>query len=147
MPIRKAIGGVVVIMGAFVLAGALIGGRSEPTEPVGVPAPRAAQPKVPAVPVATVATTAVAALERDPLPSAAVVEPNAGAAPQAEPLQQKPVPLKPASVPVRSTGGDRDCPDFGSQAEAQRFFLENGGPASDLHKLDRDNDGIACESR
>ena len=53
---------------------------------------------------------------------------------------------KSAPVPIRSTGGDRDCPDFGSQAEAQRFFLENGGPASDPHKLDRDHDGIACES-
>jgi Excalibur calcium-binding domain len=40
----------------------------------------------------------------------------------------------------------RDCPDFGSQGEAQRFFIANGGPSSDPHKLDRDNDGIACES-
>ena len=39
-----------------------------------------------------------------------------------------------------------DCPDFGSQGEAQRFFIANSGPSSDPHKLDRDNDGIACES-
>jgi Excalibur calcium-binding domain len=26
------------------------------------------------------------------------------------------------------------------------FLLANGGPSSDPHKLDRDNDGIACES-
>jgi hypothetical protein len=49
-------------------------------------------------------------------------------------------------VPVSGTGGDRDCPNFGSQGEAQRFFIANGGPASDPHKLDRDDDGIACES-
>ena len=35
----------------------------------------------------------------------------------------------------------------GAANEAQRFFLENGGPASDPHRLDLDNDGIACESR
>jgi micrococcal nuclease len=50
------------------------------------------------------------------------------------------------NVPVSGTGGDRDCSDFGSQGEAQRFFIANGGPASDPHKLDRDDDGIACES-
>jgi len=42
--------------------------------------------------------------------------------------------------------GDRDCTDFSSQSEAQRFFITNGGPSSDPHNLDRDGDGIACES-
>ena len=42
--------------------------------------------------------------------------------------------------------GDRDCGDFSSQAEAQRFFEDEGGPSSDYHGLDRDKDGIACES-
>jgi len=42
--------------------------------------------------------------------------------------------------------GDYDCPDFATQAEAQRFFIENGGPNEDPHGLDRDGDGIACES-
>jgi len=41
---------------------------------------------------------------------------------------------------------DRDCGDFGSQAAAQRFFLDHGGPRSDPHRLDADGDGIACES-
>ncbi|HYZ92867.1 MAG TPA: thermonuclease family protein [Actinomycetota bacterium] len=41
---------------------------------------------------------------------------------------------------------DRDCPDFSSQADAQRFYEEQGGPARDPHRLDADNDGIACES-
>jgi endonuclease YncB( thermonuclease family) len=42
--------------------------------------------------------------------------------------------------------GDRDCGDFGSQAAAQNFFLDNGGPQSDPHALDADGDGVACES-
>ena len=46
----------------------------------------------------------------------------------------------------RAYYADRDCGDFGSHAEAQRFFIANGGPAADPHKLDRDNDGLACES-
>lgn len=41
---------------------------------------------------------------------------------------------------------DRDCGDFDTQAAAQRFFLDQGGPRSDPHRLDDDGDGIACES-
>lgn len=41
---------------------------------------------------------------------------------------------------------DRDCGDFATQAGAQSFFLANGGPRSDPHRLDDDGDGRACES-
>lgn len=41
---------------------------------------------------------------------------------------------------------DKDCGDFGSQRDAQIFFLNHGGPNSDPHNLDSDSDGIACES-
>jgi hypothetical protein len=41
---------------------------------------------------------------------------------------------------------DHDCADFGTQSQAQDFFEENGGPDEDYHNLDRDGDGIACES-
>jgi endonuclease YncB( thermonuclease family) len=41
---------------------------------------------------------------------------------------------------------DRDCGDFVSQAAAQSFFLANGGPGSDPHRLDDDGDGRACET-
>ena len=34
----------------------------------------------------------------------------------------------------------------GAANEAQRFFLENGVPASDSPRPNLDNDGIACES-
>ncbi|WP_370161397.1 excalibur calcium-binding domain-containing protein [Limimaricola soesokkakensis] len=43
-----------------------------------------------------------------------------------------------------STGGDRDCSDFLTHREAQEFY-EAAGPG-DPHGLDRDRDGIACES-
>lgn len=42
--------------------------------------------------------------------------------------------------------GDYDCSDFGSQEEAQDFFEDEGGPWDDPHNLDRDGDGVACES-
>lgn len=41
---------------------------------------------------------------------------------------------------------DYDCSDFSNQAEAQRFFENQGGPVRDPHRLDRDRDGIACET-
>lgn len=40
---------------------------------------------------------------------------------------------------------DRDCSDFRTQAQAQRFF-ERHNPQRDPHHLDGDNDGLACES-
>ncbi len=48
---------------------------------------------------------------------------------------------------VRSyESGDYDCSDFDSQEEAQEFFEDNGGPDDDPHNLDRDGDGVVCES-
>lgn len=41
---------------------------------------------------------------------------------------------------------DRDCSDFDTQPEAQAFFISEGGPEEDPHDLDRDGNGIACES-
>ena len=46
----------------------------------------------------------------------------------------------------RSEYGDYDCSDFSTQEEAQEFFEDEGGPDEDYHNLDRDGDGIACES-
>jgi endonuclease YncB( thermonuclease family) len=50
------------------------------------------------------------------------------------------------STPASATIIDRDCGDFPSQAAAQHFFLANGGPQNDPHRLDDEGDGIACES-
>jgi hypothetical protein len=40
---------------------------------------------------------------------------------------------------------DLDCSDFGTEMEAQTFFLSNGGSSVDRHDLDRDGDGFACD--
>jgi hypothetical protein len=60
--------------------------------------------------------------------------PDAAAEPTAEPGQ------------TPAAEADMDCADFATQAEAQRFFLAHGGPDQDPHGLDRDGNGIACES-
>ena len=44
------------------------------------------------------------------------------------------------------SGGDKDCGDFATHADAQSFFISQGGPGSDPHRLDADHDGIACET-
>ncbi|MBL1438350.1 MAG: excalibur calcium-binding domain-containing protein [Rhodobacteraceae bacterium] len=50
-----------------------------------------------------------------------------------------------SSAPVRSrTTGDKNCSDFSTWQQAQAFFIAN--QPGDRHGLDRDNDGIACES-
>jgi endonuclease YncB( thermonuclease family) len=49
-----------------------------------------------------------------------------------------------SSGPGETSTRDRDCSDFDTQPEAQRFF-ERHGPG-DPHGLDGNNDGEACES-
>ncbi len=39
-----------------------------------------------------------------------------------------------------------NCTDFSTQIKAQEVFETCGGPVSDPHKLDSDNDGYVCES-
>ena len=41
---------------------------------------------------------------------------------------------------------DRNCSDFDTWGEAQEFYEAEGGPSSDPHRLDKDGDGIACQS-
>lgn len=50
-----------------------------------------------------------------------------------------------AGVPA-AHAADRDCGDFATQKAAQIFFLQQGGPRRDPHRLDADGDGIACET-
>jgi hypothetical protein len=50
------------------------------------------------------------------------------------------------SPPTPAGGPDRDCGDFDTWQEAQAFYEAAGGPEKDPHRLDRDEDGIACES-
>lgn len=52
----------------------------------------------------------------------------------------------PATTRSYADYGDMDCGDFSSFREAQDFFESEGGPYEDYHNLDRDGDGLACES-
>jgi hypothetical protein len=49
------------------------------------------------------------------------------------------------AFPATGSAADKDCSDFKSQRQAQKFFKKKGGPRKDPHRLDADNDGIACE--
>lgn len=52
------------------------------------------------------------------------------------------------AVPALAQGADRDCPDFPSQAAAQKYFVDRGGsPDNNVDRLDRDRDGVACENQ
>ena len=63
--------------------------------------------------------------------------------PAPTPIPTKSVPPPtPASTPIP----DRNCSDFDSWSEAQKFYEEQGGPDVDPHRLDRDRDGTACQS-
>ncbi|SMC35002.1 excalibur calcium-binding domain-containing protein [Janibacter indicus] len=119
--------------------------------PAAAGAPQAAAPQAAQAPAAAAAAAPKAA------PAAAPAAPKAApaaapAAPQAAPAAApKATPAAPArsSVTVSTTSAavaDKDCGDFSSQAEAQTFFTTHGGPAIDRHRLDADNDGIACET-
>lgn len=47
----------------------------------------------------------------------------------------------------QSSGEDKDCVDFNSQAEAQAYFESKGGsPSKNVDRLDADHDGVACEN-
>jgi hypothetical protein len=50
-------------------------------------------------------------------------------------------------IPASASGGAVNCSDFASQAAAQTYFLNHGGPAQDPAGLDADGDGLACEAR
>ena len=75
---------------------------------------------------------------------------RASPTPTSTPESSTPTPTPP--TPESSTlgtdpgGPDRNCSDFATWAEAQAFYKAAGGPGSDRHRLDRDGNGIACES-
>ncbi len=73
-----------------------------------------------------------------------------GSAPHPSPTHQ-PAPATPTtpsdSAPRYDPDGpDRDCGDFDTWEEAQNFYIAAGGPHSDPHRLDGDDDGVACNS-
>ena len=51
------------------------------------------------------------------------------------------------NVETRECGSNTyNCDDFETQSEAQTIFEECGGVNNDVHQLDRDGNGLACES-
>lgn len=56
-------------------------------------------------------------------------------------------PVATATAPAFAPAGpDRNCSDFTTWVQAQAFYIAAGGPEADPHRLDRDRDGIACQS-
>ena len=51
---------------------------------------------------------------------------------------------EPDDPALRPREGDQDCDDFDTHEQAQRFFETRGG-VHDIHGLDPDGDGLACE--
>ncbi len=55
--------------------------------------------------------------------------------------------IPPANSGSASSGGDKNCSDFATHADAQAYFNGKGGsPSNNVDGLDRDHDGIACET-
>lgn len=54
--------------------------------------------------------------------------------------------LKPGRLRETRFYDEYNCEDFETWAEAQEVFESAGGIENDVHRLDRDKDGIACEA-
>lgn len=120
---------------------------TESTAPTTAPEPAPAQRAEPE----SVAPTPVP--EPQPQTTQGVEQPTPEPAPQPAPPQQTQppaLPPEPASQPQPAQPAqpfnDKDCGDFQTHAQAQAFFESQGGPAQDPHKLDRNKDGVVCES-
>ena len=121
----------------------------KPDRPTRTPVPTATATEIPTpVPTATATEiptpvpTATATEIPTPVPTATTTEvptpvPTATATATPTPA--------PTATPTATEEPDRNCSDFDTWRKAQDFFLSAGGPESDPHGLDGDNDGIACE--
>ncbi|MBI2030340.1 thermonuclease family protein [Candidatus Kaiserbacteria bacterium] len=110
--------------------------KSSDTIPVAHTAPAPAPMALPAIPAPT-----------HPSDSQPVYTPTP--TPQAEP-QPSPT-LIPVSPPASASqytcaANTYNCSDFSTHAEAQSVFEMCGGVGHDIHKLDSNKDGEACES-
>ncbi len=96
------------------------------TTPLPTQAPKPAPTVIPATSTPTVTSPPPSQTAATPTPS-----PDEG------------TPPRPLGEPGRP---DRNCSDFDTWSEAQQFFIAAGGPDEDPHRLDRNSDGVACES-
>lgn len=128
-----------------------------PTQAIEVPTVLLVAPTLPPQPIIAPTNTPV------PPTEVSTNTPEPTLPPTPEPTQEPPtvVPTKPppTALPTKAAlpssgytgpydpfGPDRDCPDFSTHDEAQRFFEAAGGPGKDRHRLDGDHDDVACES-
>ncbi len=100
------------------------------------PEPTPQQEEASRTALATPAPTSVPTPTATPAPTSAPT-------PTATPA---PTPTPEPTSPPEDAFMDRDCGDFSDWQEAQDFFLSGGGPDADSHSLDRDGDGVACQS-
>ena len=64
-----------------------------------------------------------------------------------EPAFVAPEPVSKKKVIQYQCSGDRyNCGDFNTQATAQEAFTQCGGVNNDIHRLDQDGNGVACET-
>lgn len=63
-----------------------------------------------------------------------------------QPTPEEPVPQQIDTTSYICSYNTYNCPDFTTHAEAQAVFEKCGGINNDIHRLDADKDGLACES-
>jgi hypothetical protein len=74
-------------------------------------------------------------------------EPPAATTAPTIPPSSSPAGLVKVSATSSPTLADKSCTDFTSPAQAQDFYIESGGPDEDLHGLDPDRNGNACDEQ
>ena len=150
--------GGLVAVAAVVVAVLLLSGRGEqePVPALSVATEPASETAVPAS--ATPASTSPAVVDRDcadfeSWPEAQAFYEEAGG-PEADPHSLDPDQDGVACERLRGAEAatpeepvaDRDCGDFATWDAAQAFYEQAGGPEADPHRLDPDEDGVACEA-
>lgn len=107
--------------------------QAKPTERPSVAPPTVEPPQpTPGQPISEIPTSA---------PATAIPVPPA-APPVVQPTEPPPPPATGVVYPCEA--GDCNCDDFPSHAEAQRVYNKHG--ANNWSGLDRDRDGVACET-
>jgi outer membrane biosynthesis protein TonB len=119
----------------------------------GVAVEASIQPSQTPVPSPSPSPSASPSSSPTPVPSPSVTpsptpKPTVTATPTSTATPQPAITPQTASTQSSNgSGGDKDCKDFSTHAEAQAYFNSKGGSASNnVDDLDRDHDGSACES-
>lgn len=154
----------ILILVFFVLTGVTASPKVASDKQINQPEIKGAETTVsPSITPLTASPQAAASPSLTPPPTATPTSqpsPTPKLTPKPSPVVKSPTP-KPTSTPLPSPvivppitpqppvsdTGDKDCGDFSSHAEAQAYFNAKGGsPSNNVDDLDRDHDGIACES-